>query len=378
MLRVPVQDDLGARLQARAVLHVLCVDLEALACRALDDVLRGDADERGVEDPARDGVAAGGHGVRVGGGTEGDLLRPDPDEEPAAGRGGVRAAPGGQPELAAARGDDDLAARALDHLGLDEVGGAEEVGDEGGPRVLVQLGGGSELLDPAAVHHRDRVGHGHGLLLVVGDVDEGDADLRLDALELQLHLASQLEVEGTERLVEQQDLRVVDERAGDGDPLLLATGELVRLALGEVAELDELQHVVDLLLHGLDAAAAQPEGDVLVDAQVREERVALEDRVDGAFVRRQGGDVLVAETDGARRRVLESGDHPQRGGLSAAGGAEQGEERALRDGQVQRVDGREGAVGLADPGEADIAARLLVSHGSRSQVSGERGRVRRR
>ena len=82
----------------------------------------------------------------------------------------------------------------------------------------------------------------------MGDVDEGDADLGLDALELQLHLAAQLEVEGAERLVEQQHLGVVDQRAGDGDALLLAAGELVRLALGEVAELDEVEHVADLLL----------------------------------------------------------------------------------------------------------------------------------
>ncbi len=29
------------------------------------------------------------------------------------------------------------------------------------------------VLDPAAVHHHDAVGDGHGLLLIVGDVDEG-------------------------------------------------------------------------------------------------------------------------------------------------------------------------------------------------------------
>ena len=89
----------------------------------------------------------------------------------------------------------------------DQVGLAEEVGDERGGRALVQLGRGAQLLDPARVHHRDGVGHRHGLLLVVRDVHEGDADLGLDPLELDLHLAAQLEVEGAERLVEQQHLR---------------------------------------------------------------------------------------------------------------------------------------------------------------------------
>ena len=33
------------------------------------------------------------------------------------------------------------------------------------------------LLDPALVHHHDEVGQRHGLVLAVGDVDEGDAEL---------------------------------------------------------------------------------------------------------------------------------------------------------------------------------------------------------
>ena len=51
-------------------------------------------------------------------------------------------------------------------------------------------------------------------------------DLALDLLELDLHLLAELEVEGAERLVEQQHLGPVDQRAGQGDPLPLAAGEL--------------------------------------------------------------------------------------------------------------------------------------------------------
>jgi hypothetical protein len=76
---------------------------------------------------------------------------------------------------------------------------------------VVEHLGRTHLLDPAEVHHRDRVGHGHGLLLVVGDVDEGQPDLGLDPLELDLHLAAQLEVQRAERLVEQEHLGAVDQ-----------------------------------------------------------------------------------------------------------------------------------------------------------------------
>ena len=66
-------------------------------------------------------------------------------------------------------------------------------------------------------------------------------DLGLDALELDLHLPAQLEVERAERLVEQQHLRVVDQGARQRHPLLLAAGELGRLARGEARQLHQLQ-----------------------------------------------------------------------------------------------------------------------------------------
>ena len=72
----------------------------------------------------------------------------------------------------------------------------------------------------------------------MGDVDEGDADLLLDRLQLDLHLLAQLQVERAQRLVEQQDLGLVDDRAGERDALLLPAGELVGLARLVAGELD--------------------------------------------------------------------------------------------------------------------------------------------
>ena len=97
--------------------------------------------------------------------------------------------------------------------------------------MLVDLGRRADLLDAAVVEHRDAVAHGQRLLLVVGDEDEGDADLALDRLELDLHLLAELEVERAERLVEQQHPGPVDQRPGERDPLALAARELAGLAV---------------------------------------------------------------------------------------------------------------------------------------------------
>ena len=164
------------------------------------------------------------------------------------------------------------------------------------------------------------------------------------------------QVEDMLELVEQQDLGSVDQRPGHGHPLLLAPGELRRLAPGEAGELDQLEHVLDLLLDVLDPPTPQPERDVLVDVEVGEQGVALEHGVDRSLVRLVPGDVLAADGDVARRRLLQAGDHPQRRRLAAAGGTEQREERTARHGQAQVVDSHEVAEAFRDAGQPQVAA----------------------
>src|SRR5207253_11426520 len=98
---------------------------------------------------------------------------------------------------------------------------------------------------------------------------------------------AQLRVEVREWLVEEQDLRLDDERAGDGHALLLAAGELIRLTIAEPSEADELQGLVDLLCDvGLaPALQAQAIPGVVPNGQVREEGVVLEDHRRAALVR---------------------------------------------------------------------------------------------
>ena len=113
--------------------------------------------------------------------------------------------------------------------------------------MLVDLGGRAELGDVALVEDRDAVGHRQGLVLVVRDEDERDADLALDLLELHLHLLAQLEVERAERLVEEQDLGAVDEGAGERDALALAAGQLRGRAVAVGAEPHRLERLLRAL-----------------------------------------------------------------------------------------------------------------------------------
>ncbi len=218
--------------------------------------------------------------------------------------------------------DPDRGRAAADRLGraAQQVGGADEPRHELGRGTLVDLPRPGELLDQAVVHDGDAVAHGERLVLVVGDVDERDADLALDPLELDLHRLAELEVERAERLVQEQRPGVVDQGSRERDPLLLAARHLTRAPLLTADEIDDLQHLAHPPLDLLVGYAPAPEAErhVLPDVHVREERVGLEDHVHVALVRRYVGDVLPLQPYGAPRGVLEPGDHPHGGGLAAA------------------------------------------------------------
>ncbi len=224
---------------------------------------------------------------------------------------------------------------AVEHIDV-----ADEIGDEAGLRVFVNLDGGAELKKLAILHHRDAVGHGHGLFLVVGDHHAGHADLAQNVDEFELGTLAQLFVECGQRLVEQKQLGAFGQTARQSHALLLAAGELVRLALAVGLELHQVEH----LLHaGSDvrlghAVAFQTEGDVVEHGQVRKQRVRLEHHVDRPLIGRQIGDVLALQIDVAGGRRLEAPEHAQQGGLAAATRSEQGKNFALLDVEMNVID----------------------------------------
>ena len=199
-------------------------------------------------------------------------------------------------------------------------------------------------------------------------------------------LLAQLHVERAERLVEEQRRRPVHERARQRDALLLAAGELPRPPSLQALEPDDVEE----LEHPLAALAArhplqlQPERDVVVDRHVRKERVLLEDHVDRAAVRRDGGDVLSLQEDATLVGHLEAGDHPERRRLPAAARAEQREELAVADRDVDVAHRLGSAEPLADPFEGDGDVAVFARHRRRSLAlprpyasSGSTGRPRR-
>jgi hypothetical protein len=83
------------------------------------------------------------------------------------------------------------------------------------------------LDDAAAPHDRDRVADRPDDREVVRDEEVGECKVALEIFEQIEDLRLNRDVEGRDRFVADDQLRVERKRAGDADPLSLAAGEFV-------------------------------------------------------------------------------------------------------------------------------------------------------
>src|SRR5690606_29944406 len=100
-------------------------------------------------------------------------------------------------------------------------------------------------------------------------------------------LRSGRDVESRQRLVEEQQVGLANQGAGQGDPLRLSTREITWFASLQSTQPqmgEPPSGTVARLLPG-KAAGTQAEGDVLEHGEMREEEVVLEDDADVAFLR---------------------------------------------------------------------------------------------
>ena len=188
---------------------------------------------------------------------------------------------------------------------------AHELGDELVARMTGQLGWRSDLLDDCIAHDDDAIGHRERLFLVVRHVDKRDAQFSLQPAQLDAHLHLQKTVEVAEWLVEQDRLRARDEDAGEGNALLLAAGELARLAMHHRTEADQLDRRRRLLLacRLVHTLHFETERNVLEHGLVREKRVVLEDGSDRTLRGRHAVKQLTVNRDRATRWIVVATDH---------------------------------------------------------------------
>ncbi len=212
-----------------------------------------------------------------------------------------------------------------------------------------------QLLDPAGGHDPAPGDDDDVLADVLDQVElvagEDDADPGRGPLADDLgHRRDADRVEARERLVEDQQLRVVDQRGRELDALLVAVRQLLELGLGAVGEAHPLEPVVRGGIRGLAAQAVLlgEVAELLGDPHARVQAALLghvpEAQPRVAVDRRTG------PADLAAVRAGQAEDDAHRGGLAGAVGAEEPDDAARA--------GRE--AGPVERGDAPIAFGQVV------------------
>ena len=216
---------------------------------------------------------------------------------------------------------------------------ADEAGDKRIGGLLVQGQRRSDLLDAALVHHHDAFPHRHRLGLVVRDVDHRRTELMVKTDDLRTHLDAHLRVQIGQRLVEEEDRGLTDDRAAERDALTLSARQRLGKPLQVVRQPQRVRGrghtAVDFRLGEL--AELEREGHVLLHGHVRIKRVVLKDHRNVAVLRRKIRDVLPADRDRSARRQFEARDHAQRRRLATTRRTHQNEEFPVLDRKVESI-----------------------------------------
>jgi hypothetical protein len=134
--------------------------------------------------------------------------------------------------------------------------------------MVEDLLGRADLLDDAVLHDDYAVAQGHGLGLVVGDVDKGGVYPLPQLDELGAHLVAQLGVQVGERLVHQEHLGVADDGAAYGHALALAAGQRLGLAVQILRDAQYLRRLVDLAVYLVLGRLAQLQREAMLSYTV--------------------------------------------------------------------------------------------------------------
>jgi hypothetical protein len=183
-----------------------------------------------------------------------------------------------------------------------------------------------------------------------------DVQPLLDPPDLVAELAADLGVQCGQWLVEQQHPGLDRQRPGQRDPLLLAAGDLVRVAARGLGQPDQLQQLQGPRPAAGRRGAADPqaESDVVGHGEVGEQAECLEHHAHAAPVGRVAGDVGPADVHAAGVGHLEAGEHPQGGRLAAAGRAEQRHQFAGAQDEVELVERRDVAEAPGQAAQLDL------------------------
>ena len=222
-------------------------------------------------------------------------------------------------------------------------------------RVLQNLAGLPDFHHAAFVDDRDLVANLLGNSKRMGNDHHGHAHFAVDVAQKVEHLRGRARIKRARGLIAQHHFRIVRQRAGNGNTLLLAAGKLAGIILRLVRQADKLEQLkgARFRLRLLLVAKFEREGDVAQDRALLEQAEILENHANAAAKLKQllsleRRDVLSVDHDTAARGPFEQVDAAYQRGLSGTGLADDAEDVPIFDGKVDIAKGGMGALAFAE------------------------------
>ena len=131
----------------------------------------------------------------------------------------------------------------------------------------------------------------------MADIEDRYSRLRAETLEIGQNLCLAQLIQRGERLVHQQDTRRAQERAADGDALLLAARQPSGPAVEQVPDPEDFDDLPDVLRLGAARCEPAAERKVLADREVGEQAPFLEHVADPTAMRRKRDPATRIEQD---------------------------------------------------------------------------------
>ena len=130
---------------------------------------------------------------------------------------------------------------ARNHGCIKEVCFADKFCDKSCGRLFVNFIRTTDLQHFSLIHHRNAVGYGKSLALVMGNKNKGNTDLIVQFIKFNEKISPQLCVKCRKRFIQEQYPRFVNQCASNCNSLLLPPGKLRRLFVDMRIKLYQMQ-----------------------------------------------------------------------------------------------------------------------------------------
>ena len=206
---------------------------------------------------------------------------------------------------------------------------------------VIDFEGWPTLKHASGIEHDGIAAKQQGLLRFSRRIDDCRGAAAEHFADLTAQFFTQLVVKIHQRLIEQQERRFLDQRAGQRDALLLPSRKLRRQAVQQMIDMHHLRCCSDLgidLRRGQALRAPQRRRDVFVDSEGGVVHELLIDHRHRPLAHGNSGHVLAVNQNPARGGLIEAGHQPQQRGFAGERGAEQDVHGSSFDGERDFAD----------------------------------------